>query len=51
MKIYSEKYPEYNFAKNKGYPTKLHINAVKKFGITEIHRKSFCKKFLQASKN
>ena len=47
MKIYSEKYPVYDFAKNKGYPTKFHINAVKNFGITEIHRKSFCKKFLE----
>ena len=46
MKIYAEKYPVYDFAKNKGYPTKFHIDAVKKFGITEIHRKSFCKKFL-----
>ena len=49
MKIYAEKYPVYDFAKNKGYPTKFHIDAVKKFGITEIHRKSFCKKFLLSS--
>ena len=47
MKIYSEKYPAYDFAKNKGYPTKFHINALKNFGMTEIHRKSFCKKFLE----
>ena len=47
MKIYSEKYPAYDFAKNKGYPTKFHISALKNFGITEIHRKSFCKKFLE----
>ena len=47
MKIYAEKYPVYDFAKNKGYPTKFHVDAVKKFGITEIHRKSFCKKFLE----
>lgn len=47
MKIYGEKYPAYDFAKNKGYPTQFHINAVKEFGISEIHRKSFCKKFLE----
>ena len=47
MRIYNEKYPAYNLAKNKGYPTEFHINAVKKLGITEIHRKSFCKKFLE----
>ena len=47
MKIYSEKYPDYDFAKNKGYPTKFHIEAVKKLGITDIHRKSFCEKFLE----
>ena len=50
MKIYAEKYPIYDFAKNKGYPTKFHIDAVKKFGITEIHRKSFCKKFLEETR-
>jgi len=47
MKIYSKKYPAYDFAKNKGYPTQFHINAVKNFGITDIHRKSFCKKILE----
>ena len=47
MKIYSKKYPPYDFAKNKGYPTQFHINAVKNFGITDIHRKSFCKKILE----
>ena len=47
MKIYANKYPLYNLAKNKGYPTQEHINAVKNFGISEIHRKTFCKKFLE----
>lgn len=41
-----ELYPEYNFQKNKGYPTREHIEKVKENGITEIHRKSFCKKYL-----
>ena len=47
MRIYANKYPLYNLAKNKGYPTQEHINAVKNFGISEIHRKTFCKKFLE----
>lgn len=36
-----ELYPQYNFAKNKGYPTASHINALNEFGVCEIHRKSF----------
>lgn len=34
-------FPVYNFKKNMGYPTKKHIEAVKKFGICFYHRKSF----------
>lgn len=36
-----EEYPMYNWAKNKGYPTKEHREAIKKFGVTKYHRKSF----------
>jgi len=36
-----QKYPEYAWLKNKAYPTKTHRDAIKKFGITELHRKSF----------
>ena len=36
-----EKYPEYNFKKNKGYPTKEHIEAIEKYGLTPYHRRSF----------
>jgi len=39
-KIHKE-YPEYNWGKNKGYPTKEHKLAIKKYGITKYHRKSF----------
>ena len=42
----SEKYPEYNFAKHKGYGTKDHCEALLKYGPCEIHRKSFLKKIL-----
>ena len=41
-----ELFPVYNFLKNKGYPTREHIQKVKEIGITEIHRKSFCRKYL-----
>ena len=41
-----KKYPEYNFAKNKGYGTKEHTEAIKKYGLCDVHRRSFCKKFV-----
>ncbi len=37
-------HPEYLWDRNKGYPTRYHIDAVKKFGITPFHRKSFLRK-------
>ena len=36
-----KKYPMYKFAKNKGYPTKDHIEAIVKYGILKEHRKTF----------
>lgn len=36
-----EKYHEYNFQKHKGYPTKEHYEALKKYGASDVHRKSF----------
>lgn len=41
MKKYHDQFPEYNFSSNKGYGTKEHIEAIKKFGYSTIHRKSF----------
>ena len=38
---YSEKYPEYSFEKNKGYGTKDHREAISKYGLSNLHRKSF----------
>lgn len=38
---YDTRYPEYSFAKNKGYGTAGHIEAIKTYGMTEIHRRSF----------
>ncbi len=36
-----DSYPYYNFKKNKGYPTKEHIEAIKKYGIIKEHRKTY----------
>ena len=43
---YGNEYPEYDLCSNKGYGTKKHFKAIKHFGITPIHRKSFLRKFL-----
>lgn len=37
----SKKYPHYKFELHKGYPTKLHLSLLKKYGASEIHRKTF----------
>jgi len=41
MVAYDKIYPQYGFAEHKGYGTKQHLLALKKFGITLIHRRSF----------
>ncbi|SEL27665.1 ribonuclease HII [Acinetobacter sp. DSM 11652] len=35
------KYPQFGFAKHKGYPTKAHFEAIAQFGVVEEHRRSF----------
>lgn len=45
MEKYAEIYPEYGFEKHKGYGTKQHIEALKKYGPCPIHRKTFIKNF------
>lgn len=40
----SKKFPEYGFDIHKGYGTEKHINSIKNYGLSTIHRKSFCKK-------
>lgn len=42
----SEIYPQYKWNKNKGYPTKEHIEAIKKYGPSPYHRKTFMKKLM-----
>lgn len=39
-------YPEYQFAKHKGYGTKLHYECIEKYGVSPVHRKSFLKKII-----
>lgn len=41
METLAKEYPEYNWQKNKGYPTKAHRKAIKQFGITPHHRLTF----------
>ena len=41
----AEVYPEYEFERHKGYPTKLHYDLIRRYGPSPIHRKSFLKKF------
>lgn len=46
MYQYDEMFPEYGFKSHKGYGTKEHYEAIEKYGITRIHRKSFLKNVL-----
>lgn len=46
MAEYESLYPGYGFASNKGYGAKAHIEAIKKFGPTPIHRRSFIGNFV-----
>ncbi len=41
MEQLAEIYPEYHWTENKGYPTKAHRDAIRKYGITPYHRKTF----------
>ncbi len=46
MQGYDKLYPEYGFAKHKGYGTANHIDAIKTYGLCPIHRKSFVKNII-----
>lgn len=46
METYEDIYPEYGFASNKGYGSAQHIEAIKKYGPTPIHRRTFIKNFI-----
>ena len=44
---YDEMYPQYGFKNHKGYGTKAHYEAIEKYGILPIHRKTFLKKYFE----
>ncbi len=45
MEEYGELYPQYGFASNAGYGSAAHIAAIKEYGLTPVHRRSFTKKW------
>lgn len=47
LRQYAGDYPQYGFEKHKGYGTKVHVEALKKYGPCEVHRPSFLKKILK----
>lgn len=49
MLLLHQKYPQYGFDRHKGYPTKLHLEAIEKYGILAEHRQSFApvKKYIK----
>lgn len=46
LEVADKEYPEYNFAKHKGYGTAEHISLIKQLGPCKYHRKSFLKKII-----
>lgn len=46
MKKLAKKYPNYAFEVHKGYGTAKHRKAIKRFGLSDIHRQSFCKNLI-----
>jgi|LakMenEpi03Aug12_release.lakeMendotaPanAssembly.Ray.scaffolds.fasta_scaffold02072_28 ribonuclease HII len=47
MSEYSTQYPNYNLYQHKGYGTKMHIQEIQKYGLSAIHRATFCKNILR----
>ena len=46
MRNYAKKYPKYDFAQNKGYPTQAHMDTLAAIGMCKIHRPYFCQKII-----
>lgn len=49
IEVAHSNYPEFRFDQHKGYGTRYHFEMIKKYGLTEIHRRSFLKKFINRS--
>lgn len=47
MRILAKEYPQYGWDRNMGYPTQEHIDAIKRYGLTPYHRRSFHPKQLE----
>ena len=47
---YGKKYPSYDFAQNKGYPTQAHMDMIAEAGMCPIHRPYFCKKIITSNR-
>ncbi|MBK8550151.1 MAG: ribonuclease HII [Ignavibacteria bacterium] len=45
MRGYHLRYPEYDFYQHKGYSTPGHDRKIKKYGLCQVHRRSFCRKY------
>ena len=50
MQLLDKEYPAYQFARHKGYPTKLHYEMLDAHGVSPVHRRSFLKKWENAPK-
>ena len=46
MREWDDVYPQYGFIQHKGYGTAKHIQAIKEYGLSPIHRRSFTKNFI-----
>ena len=51
MREYDKIYPQYGFAENKGYGTAAHMRAIGEYGLCEIHRRTFTRKFWEGRGN
>lgn len=49
MRAYAEEYPVYGFAENKGYASAEHIAAIERWGLSPLHRATFCRAWTQAA--
>lgn len=47
MLVFHKKFPQYGFGRHKGYGTEAHRRTLKKYGLSKIHRKLYCRTFLR----
>lgn len=49
MRRLAQEYPQWRFEEHKGYGTPAHVAAIEEWGLSHIHRRSFCKNFVESS--